>query len=72
MPINPKKNNKGNDFIKYSSIGIQMLVIIAFGTWGGIKLDELTDLSPLFTVLLSLASVGIAIYHAVKDFIKMN
>ena len=71
MQLNPKKNS-GNDFIKYSSIGIQMLVIIGLGTWGGIKLDEFTELSPLFTVLLSLASVAIAIYHAIKDFIKMN
>jgi len=51
---------------------MQMLVIIGLGTWGGIKLDEITELSPLFTVLLSLASVAIAIYHAIKDFIKMN
>ena len=75
MPSNqPKRNNKnkGNDFIKYSSIGIQMLIIIAFGTWGGIKLDEITGLSPLFTVVLALASVAIAIYHAIKDFIKMD
>lgn len=49
-----------------------MLVIVAFGTWGGIKLDEITGWSPLFTVVLSLASVAIAIYHAIKDFIKMK
>lgn len=71
MPLKPKKNS-GNEFIKYSSIGIQMLVIVGLGTWGGIKLDEITDLSPLFTILLSLASVGIGIYHAIKDFIKMD
>ncbi len=42
------KKNSGNDFIKYSSIGIQMFLIIALGTWGGIKLDEITDFYPLF------------------------
>jgi hypothetical protein len=69
----PQKPDKANSFIKYSGIGIQMLVIIGLGVWGGIKLDEIITWDfPIFTLVLSLASVAIAIYHAIKDFIKFN
>ena len=36
----------------------------------GVKLDELTGLKPLFTIVLSLSSVILAIYFVVKDLIK--
>jgi hypothetical protein len=50
-----------------------MLIIILVGVFGGVKLDQLVDLRfPVFTVLLSIISVSLAIYSAVKDFIKMK
>jgi F0F1-type ATP synthase assembly protein I len=69
-PQNRKKNSL-NNYAKYSSIAMQMLVIILIGVFGGVKIDEWLDLSiPLFTVLLSLLSVIIAIYTVVKDLLK--
>ncbi len=70
--ISQDDKNKANSFIRYSSIGFQMMAIIGLGVWGGIEADEALNTSPLFTVLLSLISVGAAIYHAIKDFIKLN
>jgi F0F1-type ATP synthase assembly protein I len=70
--INQDDKNKANSFIRYSSIGFQMMAIIGLGVWGGIEADEALHTSPLFTVLLSIISVGAAIYHAIKDFIKLN
>ena len=68
---NEKRKNQLNDYARYSSLAIQMLAIILLGTWGGIKLDSLFNFNlPVFTVFLSLASVALAIYFAVKDFIK--
>jgi len=68
---NEKRKNQLNDYVRYSSLAIQMLAIILLGTWGGIKLDSLLDLSlPIFTIFLSLASVALAIYFAIKDFIN--
>jgi len=67
-----KKNNV-NKFIKYSNIGIQMLVVIVLGAFGGKKLDEvLGNENPIFTVILSLLAVFAAIYLAIKDFIKFD
>jgi F0F1-type ATP synthase assembly protein I len=50
---------------------MQMLVIILIGVFGGYKLDELLKISfPVFIILFSLISVSLAIYIAIKDFIK--
>ena len=47
-----------------------MAFIILAGTFGGIKLDEKLDLNfPVFTVGLSLASVILAMYLVLKEFI---
>ncbi|MBI9034131.1 MAG: AtpZ/AtpI family protein [Bacteroidales bacterium] len=71
------KRKKENDkppafnYAKYSGMAIQMGAIIGLGIWGGVKLDELLALSfPIFTVLLSIVSVGVAIYHSIKDLLK--
>lgn len=70
MKPNQNELDKANQFIRYSSIGFQMLAVIALGVWGGVKIDEALCTKPLFTVLLSIVSVGGAIYHAIKDFIR--
>jgi F0F1-type ATP synthase assembly protein I len=66
------QGNKGiRDFARYSGIAFQMVGIILITTWGGKKLDVLTDFDkPVFTIILSLLGVFAAIYTAVKDFIK--
>ena len=59
------------DYARYSSIALQMLVIITGGIFGGYKLDEYLDLKfPVFTVILSFLSVGFAIYYVIKDLLK--
>jgi len=60
------------NYARYSGIAIQMLVIIFLGVFGGYKLDQVLGTKPLLIVLLSLAGVTIAIYQAVKDFIKQK
>ncbi len=51
-----------------------MIAIILIGAFGGVKLDEIYPNNySIFTVLCSLASVGIAMYYVVKqvtDFSK--
>jgi len=66
----PKKSSI-NSFAKYSGIAFEMLGIIFFGTYAGVKLDEKRDAEfPLFTTILSLLSVIIALYLVLKNFIK--
>ncbi len=71
-PINPENKGLAN-YAKYSGIAFQMIAIIGFTTWGGIKLDELAGTrNPVFTIILSLLGVFAAIYFAIKDFIKLK
>ena len=66
-----KEKDKFKAYAKYSNMAIKMMSIIVLGTFGGFKLDELLDWGfPVFTVVLSLLSVVIAIYISVKDLLK--
>jgi len=48
-----------------------MALIIAGGCYGGYKLDEYyKNTTPVFTIILSLLSIAVAMYVALKDFIK--
>ncbi len=60
-----------NQFIQYSSLAFEMIVIMGLGVFAGIKIDDWLNLNfPVFTlVLMILAFIG-AIYHAIKNFIK--
>lgn len=68
MKADPGKNLK--DYARYSGLAFQMLVIILAGVWGGFKLDEWLKIKPLFTVILTIVSVILAIYYAVKDLLR--
>jgi ATP synthase protein I len=58
-------------YARYSGLAFQMFAIIGLGVFGGVKLDQWLKIGfPVFTVLLSILSVGAAIYTAVKDLIK--
>tara|TARA_R100001015_G_C4629378_1_gene190184 strand:- start:1310 stop:1468 length:159 start_codon:yes stop_codon:yes gene_type:complete len=49
----------------------QMTVIILCGVFGGIHLDEkLQNSTPWFTLVLSLASVAVAMYLTIRDLNK--
>lgn len=59
------------NYARYSSIAFQMIAIILLGVFGGIKLDELIRWEfPVFTVILTVLSVVLAIYYVTKDLIK--
>ncbi len=56
--------------MQYSAMAFQMAAIIGVLTFVGIKIDERFNQSPLFTTIFALSSVFMAIYFAIKDFIR--
>ena len=63
--------NRFNACARLSSLAIQMMVVIAAGTYGGFRLDKYLGWKfPVFTVVLSMLSVVAAIWYAIKDFLK--
>lgn len=68
---NKPKTDPLKDYAKYSNIGFQMIVTILLGVFGGIKLDAWIKTGfPVFTLVLTVLSVILAIYIAIKDFLK--
>ena len=73
-----KKNQKNNlsnlsNYAKYSSLAFQMIAIILVGVFGGIKLDQIVRIEfPVFTVVLTIVSVILSMYYAIKDLLKMK
>ena len=58
-------------YFKYSGMAFQMIAIILLGVFGGKKLDEYMELKfPVFTLVLTLVSVFLAIYFVIKDLMK--
>ena len=65
-----ESNNPLQNYARYTSIGIQMFVIIFLGVFGGYKLDQYIGTAPLFVIIFSFAGVTLAIYYAIKDLIR--
>ncbi|MBL7889756.1 MAG: AtpZ/AtpI family protein [Bacteroidia bacterium] len=52
-------------------MAVQMAAIIVGGVLGGIELDKFLKLKfPIFTLVLTLLSVFLAIYYFIRDIIK--
>lgn len=60
-----------NLFFKFSTMAIQMAVIIGLAVWGGQKLDARSPRkTPVWTIVLSLVGIFAAMYIALKDIIR--
>jgi F0F1-type ATP synthase assembly protein I len=72
---NPKKEKNNPEgglaaYSRYTTIAVQMVVIIVAASLGGVKLDKLADTKPLFTIILSLLGVAAAMWLIIKDAIR--
>ncbi len=59
-----------NNYARYSGIAFQMLAIIVIGVFAGFKLDQWIHSKPVFTIILSILSVILAIYSVTKDLLR--
>lgn len=59
------------DYLRYSSLAFQLLVLILAGAWLGDWLDERMQTSqPYFTAVLSLIGVVAGMYQLYRDLTK--
>lgn len=70
MDNKKQPNNIPNAFIKYSSIGMQMLAPILLGYWGGLKLDDAYETGRSWTISLSLFGVFSGLYLSLRQLIQ--
>jgi hypothetical protein len=63
--------NKIDNFIRYSSLGFEMMVIIGAGTFGGYKIDQWMENDfKGFTLGLMIFSVVLAIIYGTRNLLK--
>jgi F0F1-type ATP synthase assembly protein I len=51
-------------------MGFTMAAVMLLMIWGGYKLDEHFDKKPVFTIILTLLSIPVALYLSLKDLLK--
>ena len=67
------KSREGFDaYSRYSTIAIQMVVIIVVMSLGGVKIDKWVGTEPLFTVILSLLGVVAAMWLVIKEALRQR
>ncbi len=72
--MNQQKNNKRKgykSFIRFSSLGFEMMVIIGLGTFLGYKIDQWMENDfKGFTLGLMILSVALAIIYGTQSLLK--
>lgn len=70
---NENKDNPLIFYAKYSSLALQMGVIIVAGAFGGKELDKLVDWKfPVFTLVLTILAVIGAVFYGIREILIMN
>jgi ATP synthase protein I len=70
-PVKPKRR-RSDRFLRFTGMAMQMGLIIAAGVWGGIRLDQIfANNSHIWTLSLSLLSVGLAMFLVIRDLTRL-
>jgi hypothetical protein len=70
-PTDDNRKNRFDNFIRYSSLGFEMMAIIGIFTFAGYKIDQwLKNEFRIATLVLMIFSVIIAILYGVKGLLK--
>jgi hypothetical protein len=68
---NKKRKTGFDNFIRYSSLGFEMMAIIGFGTFGGYKIDQWKENDfKGFTLGFMIVSVILAIIYGTRNLLK--
>lgn len=68
-----KKSISKNPILRFSSMAIQMGLIIGLAAWGGIELDaRVKNEKPIYTIILCLLGIGISLYLIIKEALKLS
>jgi F0F1-type ATP synthase assembly protein I len=71
MEEKSKKDSPLKFYAKYSSLALQMIVIIVAGAFGGKALDEWLQWGfPVFTLVLTILAVVLAIIYGMRGIFK--
>ena len=70
-PSGPKKQKPFNNYLRYSSLAMQMVITIGIAAWGGNKLDRYLELKfPAFLLTFVFAAFGGLMYRLYRSITK--
>lgn len=67
MEQNSKQKNRRQQALRFTSLGTQMLVYLALGVYGGLKMDEWLHTKPLFIILLSALALFLSLMQLYRQ-----
>jgi ATP synthase protein I len=68
-----KEKKKTNLFVRFSSTGIQMAILIIIGALGGKYLDEKSgNENPIYAIIFSLIAIAIGLYLIIKEVLNIT
>ena len=71
MDEDNRKMNYLKEYSKYSSLVVQMIVIVSAGVLGGIQLDRLMNTKgSIFTIILTLFATFLALFYMFRTLLK--
>jgi hypothetical protein len=66
-------NKKVNTYLKFTSIGLQMAILVTAAAFGGRWLDEKQgNETPIWTIVLILFSIFASLYQIIREVIKIG
>jgi hypothetical protein len=73
MESKGNKSDRFKNYLKFSSLAIQMGVLITFAALGGDWLDESQENQfPIWTLILILLAIFGSLYQIIREVIKMS
>jgi apolipoprotein N-acyltransferase len=67
-PNHNKTTNPLKQYARYSGIAFQMMAVMAFSAWLGLKADKYLELQfPLFTLIFIITALGLILYKMVRS-----
>jgi hypothetical protein len=67
-PSQHRKPSQSNSYLKYSSLAIQLFLVIGFFGWLGYKIDGWMHIKfPAFTLFLGFASFGAMMFQVYRS-----
>jgi F0F1-type ATP synthase assembly protein I len=68
-----KQESSYSPYIRFSSMAVQMGLLIGLGAWGGTELDERAqNEKPVYTIVLCLLAIGISLYLVIREASKLS
>ena len=73
-PLPPsKKSNRYNAYLRYSGLGLQLLITIGIAGWLGYKLDQyMGNKYPVFMLLLGFLGFGGSMYQIYRSINRQS